>query len=226
MDFVSLPPAERCAVILRALHARLVFKGHGSVLGQALLRVLSARVRGAADRIAALGALLAAGTLLLRPPRERPLRDRPLALAPAPAAAPAAAEPAKPRLPGGFGWLLRVAPGIVGERSQLSHLLYQPDMAALIAAAPPVAQHLRPICRMLGLKPPPGLFPPRRKPRRRPKPPEAAAAPTPRKGKPPRRAVPEPALYAAPQVLPPRPPPPRRKPDWRRPMTLFPLKRT
>ena len=227
IDFVSLPPAERCAAILRGLHRLLVFQGHGSFLGQALLRRLSARVRGAADRIAALGAQVAAGALRLRPPRERPLRDRPAERAETKAPVATAAAPPKLRLPGGFGWLLRLAPGIAAARSQLSHLLYQPDMAELIAAAPPVAQHLRPICRMFGLKPPPGLFPPRRKPRRRPPPPEAAEVPpAPRKRRPPRRAIPAPELYAAPQVLPLRPPPPLRRIDWRRPVTLFPLKTT
>jgi len=217
--FVSLPPAERCAAILRGLHALLVFQGHGRFLGLALLRRLSARVRGAAERIAALGAQVAAGTLRLPPPRERPLSPGGPAAVPTPSAA-APAPPAQ-RLPGWFGWLLRRSPGVVSARSQLSHLLYQPDMAALIAAAPPVAGQLRPICRMLGLKPPPGLFPPR--PRRRRRAPPAAATATPPSAKrtpkrrPPRRAAPgpEPVLYAAPRLLPPPPKPwrPRKPPS-------------
>jgi hypothetical protein len=225
IDFVSLPPAERCAAILRGLHALLVFQGHGRFLGLALLRRLSMRVRDAADRIAALGAQVAAGTLRLPPPRERPPRpDGPAAAGQTPAAA--APTPPAQRLPGWFGWLLRRSPGVVSARSQLGHLLHQPDMAALIAAAPPVAGQLRPICRMLGLKPPPGLFPPR--PRRRRRAPPAATAATPPSAKrtpkrpPPRRAVPGPVLYAAPQFLPPPPPPWRpRKP----PPTAGPLRR-
>jgi hypothetical protein len=67
---------------------------------------------------------------------------------------------------------------VAGGRSQLTCLLDQPDMGALIKAAPLVAHHLRPICRMLGVKPPPGLFPPAPFPPRRPKPP-------PRPGRPP-----------------------------------------
>jgi hypothetical protein len=226
IDFVSLPPAERCAAILRGLHALLVFKGHGSFLGLVLLRRLSGRVRDAAARIAALGAQVAAGTLTLRPPRERPRVPGTAAPAARPAT-PATPAAAPLRLPGGFGWLLRQAPGVVAARSQLSHLLHQPDMAALIAAAPPVAEQLRPICRMLGLNPPAGLFPPRRKSRRRAPPRDAAPAarsPRPRKRKPSRRATEAPVLYAAPQFLPPPPPPWRpRKPP---PSTAGPLKRT
>ena len=222
IDFVSLPPAERCAAILRGLHALLVFKGHGGFLGLALLRRLSARVRGAADRIAALGAQVAAGTLRLPPPRERPPRPRAPEAAAMPAAAAPAPAPTPPpqRLPGWFGWLLRRSPGVVSARSQLGHLLHQPDMAALIAAAPPVAGQLRPICRMLGLHPPPGLFPPRPRPRPRRRAPPAAATATPPSAKrtpkrpPPRRAVPGPVLYAAPRLLPPPPKPWRpRKPS-------------
>jgi hypothetical protein len=116
----------------------------------------------------------------------------------------------------------------------MAHLLAQPDMQELIAAVPPIAHHLRPICRMLGVKPPPGLFPPRRKSRRKPRetpaPPKPAAPPVPRKPrrKPSRRATEASELYAAPQVLPLCPPPPWRpgKVDWRRPVTLFPLKKT
>jgi hypothetical protein len=89
----------------------------------------------------------------------------------------------------------------------MQHLLAQPDMQELIAAVPPIVRHLRPVCRMLGVRVPPGLFPPRRK-SRRPPPPPKAATPPPRKRqrKPPRRAAAVPDLYAAPRLLPPRPP--------------------
>ena len=49
------------------------------------------------------------------------------------------AEP-KPRppsqLPRKFGWLLKLVPQAVGSRSQLQNLLRDPEMVALIAAAP------------------------------------------------------------------------------------------
>jgi hypothetical protein len=69
--------------------------------------------------------------------------------------------------------------------SQLEYLLRDPEMAALVAAAPAsLGRPLRSLCRMLGLTPPPILAPP------------------------PRPAKPKPAP-AAPK--PPKPPPP---PDW------------
>jgi hypothetical protein len=132
---------------------------------------------------------------------------------------------AEPKLPTGFGWLLKRARVAFG-RSQMQHLLAQPDMQALIAAVPPIVRHLRPVCRMLGVRVPPGLFPPRRK-SRRPPPPPKAEAPTPRKRqrKVARRAAAVPELYAAPRLLPPPPKPWRpRKPDRRGAATLSPLK--
>jgi hypothetical protein len=81
-------------------------------------------------------------------------------------------------------------PDAIGHRAQLENLFSDPEMAALIAAAPaPMARTLRPLCRMLGLAPPKILAPPQ-KPR-------------------PRRAAP----VAAPEPPPP-PPPPLQRPAW------------
>jgi hypothetical protein len=219
-DFVSLPPAERCARIVLGIQRALVFQGLGSGLGEALLRLLSHRLRAAAAHILTIAARLQAGTLRLRPPRERLTPSR--KPAPPEAKAEAAADaPERPRFPRAFAWLLHRATGIAFGRSQLSYLLHQPDMAELIAAAPPIAHHLRPICRMLGVKPPPGLFPPR-KPRRKPtpkavpavartrkaarrtSPPASSQAPSPTpRHKPRRRPPPRPAILAG--TGPPRP---------------------
>lgn len=55
------------------------------------------------------------------------------------------------RLPGGRGWLVReLGWEAAGYASQLAHLLAEPEMQALIAAAPRVGRVLRPVCRMLG----------------------------------------------------------------------------
>ena len=49
-----------------------------------------------------------------------------------------------------------------GFGCQLQHLLSDPEMVALISAAPQqMGRVLRPLCWMLGIKPPPGLFPKR-----------------------------------------------------------------
>ena len=191
----------------------------GRLVG-ALLGLTCSRLGQAAAKVLALAAAYAAGTLTLRPSRERPYRPRPetppaAADAPAPKAVPAGRE--KLRLPTGFGWLLRRARVGFG-RTQMAHLLAQPDMQALIAAVPPVAHHLRPVCRMLGVKPPPGLFPPRR-PSRRPKPakpaPDPAAAETPAPPKARKRR--EPFVWGPrPQPIPGVyiPPPPHLEKRW------------
>ena len=69
-------------------------------------------------------------------------------------------------LPQKFGWLLKLVPEAVGYRSQLENLLRDPEMAALLAAAPTAMRRpLRSLCRMLGLPPPEILaLPPRPKP--------------------------------------------------------------
>ena len=58
--------------------------------------------------------------------------------------------------PSHFGWLSRLlhhtqAPA---ARSWLSHLLDEPETQALITAHPTLARSIRPLCHMLGLKPP------------------------------------------------------------------------
>ena len=209
-DFASLPPAERCAGIVLGIQRALVFQGLGRVLGEALQRLLSHRLRAAAAHILAIAARLQAGTLRLRPPRERIRPPR----KPAPPEAEAAPDaPEKPRFPRSFAWLLHRTTGMGFGRSQLTHLLHQPDMAELIAAAPPIAHHLRPICRMLGVKPPPGLFPtrrPRRKPTPKPAPPAARKRKSP--ARPASAAPPSPSPTLTPPPRPRRRTPPRKAP--------------
>jgi hypothetical protein len=150
----------------------------GERLPLALIGLITDRIRRAKQLFARVAARVAAGLYI---PRHR-------AAAPRPGQKP----PPPDRLPRNFGWLLKLVPDSVGYRSQLENLLRDPEMAALLAAAPvPMARALRPLCRMLGLPPPPILAPPPRKPR--PKRAKAAAAPQP----------------------PPRPPPPEL-PAWMR----------
>ncbi|MBV8524762.1 MAG: hypothetical protein JOY71_22035 [Acetobacteraceae bacterium] len=66
------------------------------------------------------------------------------------------------RLPGGFGWLIRLVPGAAVYGSQVQYLLADPEMAALLASAPQAGRILRPLCRMLGVRPGPGLLAPAR----------------------------------------------------------------
>lgn len=62
-------------------------------------------------------------------------------------------RPAGPRLPRAFGWLVRVAPAVNGYRSQLQHLLSDPEIEELLSAAPQLGRLLRPLCHMLAIKP-------------------------------------------------------------------------
>jgi len=55
--------------------------------------------------------------------------------------------------PGRFGWLVRAASHqAAGYGAQLSDILGQPEMVALLQAAPQAARILRPVCRMLALE--------------------------------------------------------------------------
>jgi hypothetical protein len=110
------------------------------------------------------------------------------------------AQPPRPRLPCGFAWLMRAVPLVRPFAGQVQHFLATPEVADLLAAAPQVARHLRPLCRMLGVRPVPALPPPRRVP------PEATA----------------PAAPSA--MVRPRPPsaaPPATPRPWRRPRAVF-----
>jgi hypothetical protein len=126
------------------------------------------RIREIKQRFARLAARIAAGTYV---PRRSTTRRR-------------LAEP-KPRqpnpLPDDFAWLIKLVPETAAFGSQLQLLFADPEMAALMAAAPAAMRRpLRSLCRMLGVAPPPVLALPA-KPRAPRKPPRAAPqAPPPR----------------------------------------------
>ena len=169
------PPAERFAILTEGVAKALAAEGLRLGLVAPWLALVWCKLRSTGARILRIAAALEAGTLRLTPPR--PLPPLP-PLAPRTEDASPRPDHAKARrkeIPTGFGWLLRRVTALSFGRSQLEYLLAEPDMAELIQAAPQVAHHLRPVCRMLGVKPPPGLFPARRPPRRT-RPP---AAPTP-----------------------------------------------
>jgi hypothetical protein len=68
-----------------------------------------------------------------------------------------ARRPAPPRLSRAFAWLVRRVPQAAAHGSQLQQLLADPAMAALLTQTPQLGRILRPLCRMLGVPPPPGL---------------------------------------------------------------------
>ena len=157
--------------------------GTGAWLAGPLMLLLWSRLRRTAERFARLAEKVRAGAL--PPPRRRLRSPRP-------------AQPPPPLLPRGFAWLVRRLPQAASAASQLQHLLADPAMADLLAAAPQAGRLLRPLCQMLGVRPPParslssgrpqagpvGPPPPVRpaapsRPACRPRPPPRRAAPCP-----------------------------------------------
>ena len=137
---------------------------------------------------------------------------------PRPASGAAAARPARPRtrLPTDRAWLIAaIGYRAAGYRSQLNHLLSEPETAALIAASPQAARLLRPICHLLGITA--AAIQPRRVGRRSathhfPVPAAPAAEPTRRAPSPLLAATARPA--ALPPLYPGYPPPPCEHVTW------------
>ena len=150
-----MSPAERFAMIIQGLWEVVAAQSIGKRMPDGLIHLLWTRLRRLGQRFAKVVAQLEAGTL--RPPG--PLRSRP-----------GRARPDRPppelRVPNGFGWLVwRIGWQAAGRGSQLEYLLRDPEMQALLAAAPQLAAMLRPLCRMLAIKTA-GLLPPPVKRRR------------------------------------------------------------
>ena len=149
MEPAAPAPAERFAGIIAGLRHAIAAAAAKNAPARPLLLLLWSRLHRFVVRFAALSARVAAGTAA---PRRRPASPRP-----------AAERSRKPyqRLPRRFAWLPPLVPGeAAAYGSQLQHLLAEPEMAALIAAAPQAGRVLRPLCRMLGVRLPPALLPP------------------------------------------------------------------
>src|SRR5271167_3276302 len=181
MPAPPIPSAtERFATLLRWLTQSVAAMSGGDRLAFPLIGLIVDRIRGVKQRFADLAAQIGAGSYV---PRRTAPRGKPSARKP----------PQPSRLPRKFGWLLPLVPDATGFRSQLEYLLRDPEMAALLAAAPAsLGRPLRSLCWMLRLPPPDILAPPKR-----PRPPRKPVAPPP---------------PAMPVALPPRPQPP----EWMR----------
>jgi hypothetical protein len=164
-------PAERFATCLQWLTKAVVAMMGGERLPLLLIGQIVDRIRRIKQRFATLAARIESGKYVPRnlsaPPRKRPGQ----------------APPPKNPLPNTFGWLLKLVPEAVQYRGQLEILLQDPEMAALLAAAPAsLRRPLRSLCWMLHLAPPEILArPPSTRPKTRPPKPERPAAETPPK---------------------------------------------
>jgi hypothetical protein len=78
------------------------------------------------------------------PPRERERGKR----------AVVAAEGSAVRLPRDFGWIRSLLPETAQYAGVLAYLLRDPEMAALLEKAPEAGRMLRPLCHLLGVRPP------------------------------------------------------------------------
>ena len=167
LPFVSPvpPPAPEArfagliAALCEAVGARVAGPARPGLAGPLIILIWT-RLRRMADRITRLAARAGAGTL--PPPRSRPATPR------------RKASPPYQRLPRGVAWLVRMVPAAAFGAGQLEALLADPGTKALIEAAPQIGRTLRPLCRMLGVDPPPAL---RRPPPAPPRPAEAGRSP-------------------------------------------------
>jgi hypothetical protein len=166
---MALPstPADRFALIVEGL-CRVVAARHARGLAGPMIILIWTRLRRAGTRFASLLARFEAGTLpaFARPRRRAACRASACSADPGEDGRGAEMERgsppqggsatrsrgAGPRLPRGVAWLLRLAPETAGYASQLQYFLADPEVAALLAAAPRMARALRPLCRMLGVE--------------------------------------------------------------------------
>ena len=137
---IPAAPAESFARLIDRLCRAVAARGGRGRLAGPLILLVWARLRRIAARFARLAARAQAGAPLAAP--RRPASPRP-------------GGPPPARLPRGFAWLVRLVPEAASGASQLQHLLAAPEMAELLAAAPQAGRLLRPLCRMLGVRPPP-----------------------------------------------------------------------
>ena len=135
----SLAAADRFAMIVEMLCRAVAARGTDRSR-TALIVLIWGRLRRMAVRFAAVAERVRSGTL--RALRVRPTRQL-------------ACAGARPILPRGFAWLVRLVPEkAAAAGSQLQYLLNDPEMVALLAAAPRLGRILRPLCRMLGVEAP------------------------------------------------------------------------
>ena len=191
--FPPTAPAERFALILESLCRAVAAQAARERPAERLFRSVWSRLRRCASRFATLAARIRPGAPP-RPSLPRTTRSTPApkAAAPQPPLPQAPAPPASaPQLlsplflpplplPRSRGWLGQRVPATRSYASQLHHLLAEPEMAALLAASPGLRRMLRPLCHMLGIKPPNEPAPaPTSAPAVAPTPPEAAGPPPP-----------------------------------------------
>ena len=184
------PPALRFAGIIATLLAMVgarVARPWKPGLAGPLTLAIAIRLQRIRNRLTRFAARWAAGTLTPPRPRTRPAAARRRGTTPGP-------WDHLPKLPRGRLWLVRLVPGIGVGATYLRILLDDPEMAAMMRAAPQIGRTLRPFWHMLSGEPLPPLLQ-RPKPAPAPPPPPATAdRPPPAKPACAKPAHPEPSL--------------------------------
>jgi len=153
------PLAQRFAAPIGRIRETVAAHAAANRLLCALLCLVHARLGRMLQRLDRLALRWQAGRLPTPrpplPPRRNPGQPNP------------AAPPARPKpvIPSGHAWLFRLAQPAAQLAPQIQQALAHPDTQALVAAAPQAGRLLRPLCRMLGIAPPPWLRLPPRPPR-------------------------------------------------------------
>ena len=150
----TLNPADRFTRIVEGLFADITTRAANpwfplAVVELALIKLIWRRLRRMSRRFAAILARFHAGTL----PEAGSEARRP-----------AAARSSGPHEPWRhFGWVIHAVSWFVWVRHyELEEMLDDPETAAQVADAPQLGSVLRPMCRMLAVKPPAWLRLPRR----------------------------------------------------------------
>jgi hypothetical protein len=149
---------DRLALIIEGLCQALAARGAKDRLAPPLILLAWTRLRRLSARFCQAGGCGRAGRLAAPAAHRR--ADPPAALPPlAPERWPT--PPGVPhvpdRLPCGFSWLIRLAPEAEVHGSRVQHWLDDPKLTALLKEAPQAGRILRPLCRMLGIRPGPAL---------------------------------------------------------------------
>jgi hypothetical protein len=160
-----LSPTDRFSCLIEGLFEDVAAAAPLGWVAIPLIKLLWRRLRRMSRLFAAILARFRAGTLPA--PGSAPRR-------PAPARPAAASDPSHgPRpldQPRRFGWVLQMTYAAMVRRFDLVEMLDDPETVALVAGAPQLGRVLRPLCRMLALKPPAWLRLPRRRASRPPPP--------------------------------------------------------
>jgi hypothetical protein len=163
----ALSPSERFNCLIEGLFDDIATRAANGWFPLApvelvLIKLIWRRLRGMSRRFAAILARFHAGTLAQAGPQAGTLPEAGSA-----PRSPAAARPdglPRPQEPSRrFGWVIHAVSWFVMVRHyELEEMLEDPETAAQVAAAPQFGRVLRPLCRMLAVKPPAWLRLPRR----------------------------------------------------------------